>query len=45
MIKYSTGINSAPYSLAIADFNNDNQLDVIVTNSNSDSIFIFLGFQ
>jgi hypothetical protein len=44
MITYSTGINSAPYSVVIADFNNDNQSDVIVTNSNSDNVTIFLGF-
>jgi hypothetical protein len=44
MITYSTGINSSPYFVAIADFNNDNQSDVVVTNSNSDSIAIFLGF-
>jgi hypothetical protein len=44
MITYSTRINSSPYSVAIADFNSDNQSDVVITNSNSDSIAIFLGF-
>ena len=44
MITCSTGIDSAPYFVAIADFNNDNQSDVVVTNSNSDNIAIFLGF-
>jgi hypothetical protein len=36
MITYSNGINSALYFVAIADFNNDNQSDIVVTNSNSD---------
>jgi hypothetical protein len=44
MLTYSTGINSAPYSLAIGHFNNDNQLDIVVTNSQTDNIVVFLGF-
>ena len=44
MISYSTGINSSPYGVAIADLNNDNQLDIVVTNSAIDNIIIFIGF-
>ena len=41
---YSTGSGSAPYSLALADFNDDHYLDIVVTNSGSDNIAILLGF-
>lgn len=41
---YSTGIGSAPSSVAIADFNNDTYLDIVVANSGTDSIIIFLGY-
>jgi streptogramin lyase len=44
MITYSTGIGSAPYSVAIADFNNDTHLDIVVTNSETDNIAILLGY-
>jgi hypothetical protein len=44
MITYSTGNGSAPYSVAIADFNNDNQSDIVVTNSGIDTITILLGY-
>ncbi|CAF2417401.1 unnamed protein product [Rotaria sp. Silwood2] len=40
---YSTGVGSAPYSVSLADFNNDNQLDIVVTNSKTDNIAILLG--
>jgi hypothetical protein len=40
---YSTGTGSAPYSVAIADFDNDHHLDIVVTNSQTDNIAIFLG--
>ncbi|CAF1191220.1 unnamed protein product [Rotaria sordida] len=40
---YSTGVGSAPYSVAIADFNNDNRLDIVVSNSETDNIAILLG--
>jgi len=43
MITCSTGIDSAPYFVAIADFNNDNQSDAVVTNSNTDNVAILLG--
>ncbi|CAF0990441.1 unnamed protein product [Adineta steineri] len=41
MITYSTGINSAPYSLAITDFNHDNHSDIVVTNSETNNFAIF----
>ncbi|CAM4908130.1 unnamed protein product [Rotaria socialis] len=39
---YGTGQASAPWALAIGDFNEDNQLDIAVTNSALNSISIFL---
>ena len=44
MMSYSTGIGSAPYSVAIADFNNDTYLDIVVTNSKTDSIALLFGY-
>ncbi len=41
---YPTGINSAPISIAIGDFNNDSQLDIVVANYNISNIGIFLGY-
>ncbi|CAF0744124.1 unnamed protein product [Rotaria sp. Silwood1] len=41
---YSTGVGSAPYSVSVADFNNDNQLDIVVTNSETDNIAILFGY-
>jgi hypothetical protein len=43
-IIYSTGVGSLPYMLTIADLNNDDQLDIIVDNSGTSTIGIFLGF-
>ena len=43
MTKLPTGNDSAPYSVAIADFDNDLQLDIDVTNSGTDNIAIFFG--
>ena len=43
MISYSTGAGSAPYSVAIADFNNDNRSDIVVTNSETNNVATFLG--
>ena len=40
---YSTGNDSAPYSVALAHFNNDTYLDIVVANSETDNIIIFLG--
>ena len=44
MEHFPTGNDTAPYSVAIADFDNDHQLDIIVTNSGADSIAIFFGY-
>jgi hypothetical protein len=41
---FSTGSGSGPYSVAVTDFNNDNQLDIAVTNSKSNNIGIFFGY-
>ena len=40
---YSTGINTAPYFVAAADINNDHQLDIVVSNSNTNNIVILFG--
>ena len=40
---YPTGPGSAPYCVALADFNNDTYLDIVVTTSETDSIVIFFG--
>ncbi|CAF1468490.1 unnamed protein product [Adineta steineri] len=40
---YSTGAGSAPSSLSIKDLNNDNYLDIAVTNFNSNEIVVFIG--
>ncbi|CAF3745768.1 unnamed protein product [Rotaria sp. Silwood1] len=42
-IIYSTGIESQPKSIAIGDLNNDKNMDIIVANSGSNNIGIFLG--
>ena len=42
--QYSTGAESSPNSLAVDDVNNDGWSDVIVTNSKTDNLGIFLGF-
>ena len=41
---YSTGDSSRPFSIAIADMNNDAQLDLIITNYGTDEICILLGY-
>jgi hypothetical protein len=43
MISYLTGVGSSPYFVAVADFNNDKQLDIVVTNSETNSVAIFIG--
>jgi hypothetical protein len=40
---YSTGDGSAPYFAAVAYLNNDTYLDIVVANSETDNIAIFLG--
>jgi hypothetical protein len=41
---YSTGNNSSPHSVAIADLDNDNKLDIAVANYDTASVFVFLGY-
>ncbi|CAF5126015.1 unnamed protein product, partial [Rotaria sp. Silwood1] len=43
-IIYSTGSYSSPYMVTIADFNNDNRLDIAVANFGTNNIWIFHGF-
>jgi hypothetical protein len=43
-VTYSTGADSAPLSIAVADFNNDNQPDIVFANRNSFSIGLRLGY-
>ena len=42
---YSTGIDSHPRALAVADFNNDDQIDIAIVNSGSNDVTIFRGFR
>ncbi|CAF5032043.1 unnamed protein product, partial [Rotaria sp. Silwood1] len=42
--KYSTGYSSFPTSITAADFNKDGWIDVVVANSVSNNIGIFLGY-
>jgi hypothetical protein len=44
IITYPTGNGSAPYSVAVVDFNDDTYLDIVVTNSETDSITILFGY-
>ncbi|CAF3740085.1 unnamed protein product [Rotaria sp. Silwood1] len=41
---YSTDHGSYPYYVAVADFNNDNMLDIIIANQGSNNVGIFLGY-
>jgi hypothetical protein len=41
---YSTGSDSQPISVAFGDFNNDSIMDIVVANSNTNTIGVFLGF-
>jgi hypothetical protein len=43
MTIYSTDISSIPIAIATRDMNNDNYLDLIVANSGSNDIWVFLG--
>ncbi|CAF3903080.1 unnamed protein product, partial [Rotaria sp. Silwood1] len=44
-IKISTGKGSAPYMVAVGDFDNDHRPDIAIANFGTNSIGIFLGFQ
>ncbi|CAF4326047.1 unnamed protein product, partial [Rotaria sp. Silwood2] len=41
--KFSTGINSHPYSIAVGHFNGDNLLDIAVANYGTNNVGVFLG--
>jgi hypothetical protein len=41
---YSTGIGSKPTSVQVADFNNDNQLDIIVGDETLNRLGVFFGY-
>ena len=43
MRSFPTGNDSLPRSIGVGDLNNDNKLDVIVANSGSNTIGVFLG--
>ncbi|CAF4788514.1 unnamed protein product, partial [Rotaria sp. Silwood2] len=40
---FFTGSNSHPTSVAVGDFNNDNQLDVTVANFGANNVGILIG--
>jgi len=40
---FSTGDDSQPYGLAVADFNNDNRPDVVVANYGLNTVGVLLG--
>ncbi len=42
--KYPTGYASAPYVVAVGDFNNDHRLDIAVAYFGTNNIGIFIGF-
>ncbi|CAF4603495.1 unnamed protein product, partial [Rotaria magnacalcarata] len=41
---YSTGQGSRPYFVAVSDLNNDDRMDLIVSNENIGTIGIFLSY-
>ncbi|CAF4246712.1 unnamed protein product [Rotaria sp. Silwood2] len=43
LVNYSTGLYSAPKFIAVGYFNDDKQVDIVVANSNTSNILIFLG--
>ncbi len=44
IITYTTGNGSAPYSVAVADFNKDTYLDIVAITSETDSTTIVNGY-
>ncbi|CAF4831166.1 unnamed protein product [Rotaria sp. Silwood1] len=44
-VMFSTGYGSAPYTIAVDDFDNDHRPDVVVANFGTNSIGILLRFQ
>ena len=43
-VVYSTGSDSEPYALTTGDFNGDSRLDIVVANTGTGNIGIFLGY-
>jgi hypothetical protein len=41
---FSTGIGSQPYAIAVADFNNDTKLDIVVANYGTDNVCVLFGY-
>jgi hypothetical protein len=41
---FSTGDDSHPFSVTFADFNNDNQVDIAVANSGTNSVGVLLNY-
>lgn len=44
ILTYSTGTGSGPYGIAVDDINSDGRSDIVVTNSATSTIGIFLGY-
>jgi hypothetical protein len=44
MTIFSTGDDSAPEAIAVGDFNNDHQLDIVVANYGTNNVGILLGY-
>ncbi|CAF3209137.1 unnamed protein product [Rotaria sp. Silwood2] len=44
MIEHKLGSSSAPISMAVGDLNNDQRLDIVVANSDSNNIGIFFSY-
>ena len=42
-ISYSTGVQTQPKSISVADFDNDDVLDIIVVNFDSSNVLVFTG--
>jgi len=43
LLTYSMGAVSGPYSIAVADFNNDTRLDITVANHDDNNVGVLLG--
>ncbi|CAF2802312.1 unnamed protein product, partial [Rotaria sp. Silwood2] len=41
---YSTGSQSTPYSIALADFNRDNRSDVVIANTDFNEMRVLMGY-
>ena len=44
LMTYSTGNQSGPWGISVGDFNNDHRSDIVVANSNTNNIGVFLGY-